>query len=285
MILEFIERAILDPLRRCPETQILLQEHGPNFDRHLLSTVLDQGRRASDSLLTARYYAYCYMLSHHDAMKHVLSIHGDQFRSGILSHNGDLLVVDFGCGPLIAALALGAQSIEVGGAPLDCRYVGIDDNEFVLELASEFASSPVFGAGFEASYKKEWNEHDVPAIIDFARGSKGLVFVFSYFFGQLLSDESIERLARFCKSILTSLKPDHASLIYLNSLHETAGPNWVKFAKHMDVDSSIHSDNYDFRIFLGLNSKPKEFHNTKLRPSLAHSFLNLDWRRYTSSGT
>ncbi len=280
MIVEFIETAVLEPLREFKETQSLLETHGKDFDRHLLSAVLDQGRRESDSMLTARYYAYCYMLSHHDAMKHVLSKNRKLFQKNILDHNGNLLIVDFGCGPLIAGLALGTLTNEVAGAPLDARYAGIDDNEHVLELAKEFEACPVFGENFKATYAKDWNLADVPALVEFGQGAKGLVLVFSYFFGQSRATDKIEKLAEYCQAVLRAVQPEHATLIYLNSVHEDAGPNWIEFAKYMGIPAEDTRDNYDFRIFQGLASKPKEFSNNQLRPSLAYSVLSLDWRQY-----
>ncbi len=280
MIVKFIEEAILKPLRKCEETQKLLERHGKDFDRHLLSVVLDQGRRESDSLLMARYYAYCYVLSHHDAMKHVLSLNRKLFQEGILDHNGKLLIVDFGCGPLIAGLALGTLTNEFSGAPLDARYLGIDDNDYVLELAAEFEACPVFGEKFKTTYAKDWNLADVPAIVEFADGAKGLVFVFSYFFGQSRATDKIKSLAEYCQAVLTKVQPEHATLIYLNSVHEDAGPNWIEFANYMGIPAEDTRDNYDFRIFQRLASKPKEFSNNQLRPSLAHSVVSLDWRQY-----
>src|SRR5947208_2193193 len=107
-LLPCFNQVVLDPLRTNDNVGRLLRELGEEFDRHLLRDVLCQATVRCESILMARYYAYSYMLMHHDALLRVCDLERNRLESSVFAHNGNSLIVDFGCGPLTAGLALGS---------------------------------------------------------------------------------------------------------------------------------------------------------------------------------
>lgn len=134
-------------------------------------------------------------------------------------------VIDLGCGPFTAGLALAAMF----GQSQPFRYYGVDRAESMLTLASKFATSAKQKGAFHED--TSWSFGDDLNSIDFgpSRGELNLV-VASY----LLASPTlnVEDLVVELLEALQRIGPGPAAVLYTNSAHPI--PN-VKYPRFRDL--------------------------------------------------
>ena len=222
---------VLDELRRQAATpgtgtHEIVQYNG-NYDSAILSN-LDSAQGCYDSLDKVLWYCYCYMPQHFDAFQRVIQLeeadaddegYGDTFRKKVFSTNGDLLVIDVGCGPMTTGLALADWHNNRYGVPLKLSYIGIDDSARCREFAERFAHrDDLFAMQHQALFLGSCDECDMEQLKSRVTSNGTLLFVFSYIFGQ----DSCERKhweswAAFMRRAMTACKTKYNIIAYTNS--------------------------------------------------------------------
>jgi hypothetical protein len=181
-----------------------------------------------DTLDKVLWYCYSYMPQHFDALQRVMQLeeedaddksYGDTFRKKVFSTNGDLLVIDVGCGPMTAGLALADWHNNIYGFPLKLSYIGIDDSAHCRRFAERFTQrSEIFDMQHRALFYGNCDECDTELIKTRATTNGTLLFIFSYIFGQGSCErQHLENWAAFMRRAMTACKAKHNIIAYTNS--------------------------------------------------------------------
>lgn len=265
-----LETLVLNFLRQDAETVGLLSQPGIDFDTTLRQR-LERGRAACNTTTMALWYCYTYMLMHLDAYTAMMRHQYPVFEELLIDSGPELLMIDFGCGPLTSPLAM-AEYILQCPCGVILSYIGIDHMIPMLQKAAEFASH-VFRPFWKPTLQPSWDCVELPG----TPKPKKLLFNFSYFFGQRLTKDQIRSCASFVKNVLLSCKVDTAYLIYLNKDGRGYQDNYVYFKQILELTvQTIAPIEYQYRRFRRLRfagySRPE--------PSLHQEIIKLDWRRY-----
>lgn len=185
------------------------------------------------------WYCYCYMPQHFDAFQRVIQMeeedandlqYGDAFRRKVFNTDGDLLVIDVGCGPMTAGLALADWYQGTKHKPLKLSYVGVDDSEHCREFADRFAARndlfamqnlPIFEASCSSININELKKRVTP--------DGTLLFIFSYVFGQdSCKQKHWQDWARFIRQAMTTCNAKHNLFVYTNVLlYDNPDMDWA----------------------------------------------------------
>jgi hypothetical protein len=263
------ESVVLEPLRQDQETSKLLQNE-VDFDT-VLRQKLDRGRAPCNTERMALWYCYTYMLMHLDAYQTVITQQVNFFDELLLDSNNELLMIDFGCGPLTAPLAMADHMKQIPCGVI-LSYIGIDHMETMLQKSSEFASH-VFKPYWTPILVTSWNAVNLANLVK----PKKIIFNFSYFFGQVLTQTQIQECAKLVIAVLLEYKIDDVHLIYLNKDDCGYQPNYHYFKGLMDLPiETINPISYRYRRFRNL--KFSGYGTSGL--TLHYEILKLDWRSY-----
>jgi SAM-dependent methyltransferase len=267
------ESVVLEPLHQDTETLKLLQDEF-EFDKALREEKLDRGCAPCDTERMALWYCYTYMLMHLGAYRTVITQQAGFFDRLLLDSSDELLMIDFGCGPLTAPLAI-AEHIKQIPCGVTLSYIGIDNMEAMLQKASEFASN-VFSPDWTPIFVISWDQVNLANLVK----PKKIVFNFSYFFGQVLMRTQIQECAKLVMDVLLEYKTDDAHLVYLNKDNCGYQYNYHYFKELMNLPIEfITPINYRYRRFRKL-----KFSDIAVSGhTLHHEILKLDWREYQNS--
>ena len=230
----------------------------------------------------AQYYAYTHMLQHYDAMWSVLQLHSGIV--GTLIHNGDIRagIVDLGCGPLTASLALADEYAANIKTLLKADVVGVDHAPGALSLAARFFNCGHLHLESRFLTLPEARAETTREACRFLRDKRTIVFLASYFFGQpSLGDPG--QVAAFCKTILATIEPVEAVLVYLNASTTQASSNCVAFAHELGVARAERRMDYEFRVYRQLRRTPEPSRIATEGEPLTYSVYSLDRIRHATA--
>lgn len=191
------------------------------------------------------WYCYCYMPQHFDAFQRVIQMeeeeiadlqYGDTFRRKVFNTNGDLLVVDVGCGPMTAGLALADWYYGTERKPLKLSYVGVDDSEHCRNFASRFAArDDLFFMQNTPLFETSCSTIKVDELKNRVTSNGTLLFILSYALGQhTCEQEHLEEWALFARQLMTACGAKHNLVVYTNSTwngREDTDNKYKQFAK------------------------------------------------------
>lgn len=274
--------AVIDPLS-CDRTIIAtMKSKGSDFDDYLRTTLLDRGKAAIKTLHMALSYAYTHMLQHYDALWSIFQSEAEQFDEIVFDHGSHLGIVDFGCDPLTAPLAIADELALRNGQRLRARVFGIDKSKAMRYLAACFAGCKHFDGDSKFYWSKTWNSEALERASLALEDVESIVFVFSYFFGQE-NIGKVENIARFCQDLLLRVRPAKAKVLYLNSSLAAHGAKFAEFAEFMKVRPMLKRMNYEFRYYRRLSEFPEPDRLATEGEPLIYCMQGLDWRDYVGT--
>lgn len=247
---------VLDVLRqqartRGTETYNILQSNpgyypdgNPAYDNAIYK-MLNRAHGCYNTFDEVLWYCYCYMPQHFDAFQRVIQMeeedstdfqYGDTFRRKVFNTDGDLLVVDVGCGPMTAGLALADWYLGTERKFLKLSYVGIDDSEHCRNIASQFAArNDLFSMQSPPLFEASCSAIDVGELKKRITTNGTLLFIFSYALGQhTCEQEHLEEWALFARQLMTACGAKHNLVVYTNSTwngREDTDDKYQQFAK------------------------------------------------------
>ena len=184
------------------------------------------------------WYCYCYMPLHFDVFQKVMQleeddageINGDTFRQKVFNTDGNLLVVDVGCGPMTAGLALADWYSHQYKQPLKLSYVGIDDSAHCTNFAANFAARrELFDMPRTASFYKDCNGCNLDELRQCVTNDGTVLFICSYVFGQnSCKVEHVAEWASFVREVMSTCNAKNNLFAYTNiSLYEDPEEDWA----------------------------------------------------------
>src|SRR5262245_3407992 len=265
-----LENLVLKPLRQDSATRRLLTQFPFSFDAEVRKR-LERGLAACSTTTKCLWYCYTYLLMHLDAYSAMIRHHHRLFDELLVDSGPEVLMIDFGCGPLTSPLAMAECNLQCPcGVILSC--LGIDHMEPMLRKAAEFASH-VFSPYWNPTLVRSWERVKLPGTPE----PKKLLFNFSYFFGQALTREQTRSCAAFVRTVLLRYKVDAAYLVYLNKDGRGYQDSYVAFKRFLGLPGGVISPiSYRYRRFRHL----KDAGYSRPEPSLYQEVIKLDWRRY-----
>jgi hypothetical protein len=254
---------VLDELRKQArtsgtKTHNILQSNPGNYPDgnpvydSAIYKMLNRAHGCYNTLDKVLWYCYCYMPQHFDAFQRVMQMeeedtanlqYGDTFRRRVFNTDGDLLVVDFGCGPMTAGLALADWYYSTEHKPLKLSYVGIDDSEHCRNFASQFAArDDLFFMQSPQLFGTSCSSINVDELKNRVTSNGTLLFIFSYALGQhTCEQEHLEEWALFARQLMTACGAKHNLVVYTNSTwngREDTDNKYKQFAKMLYCESS-----------------------------------------------
>lgn len=226
----------------------------PRYDWAILNKIKG-AQGCYNSMSEVLWYSYCHAPLHFDALQTMMQIeendaedteYGDTFRKKVFSADGDLLVVDVGCGPMTAGLALANWYDDAHHKPLKLSYVGIDNSEYCTTLASHFAArSELFDMQHSPLFYEDCSACDLDKLKARLTSNGTLLFMFSYILGQhTCKQEHLEKWALFVRQAMSACNAKHNLFVYINSPHngkEDTNNRYIQFQqllgwKHLPND-------------------------------------------------
>lgn len=113
----------------------LLSTNGGRVGNPELRAACGRGQGPFNSELSVLSYCMSYMYMHHDALVSVIDL---PQHSHMIVQDQPLLIIDFGCGPGTAGIALCNYLRHHQEMPRSIFYVGIDISQHMLMLAQQF---------------------------------------------------------------------------------------------------------------------------------------------------
>ncbi len=170
--------------------------------------------RTEESVLC---YCMTYMHAHFEAAQKVLVPFSD-----IISRNSVVAMLDFGCGPMTAALALAELHIKRFRQALSLKYIGVDISAPMLEMAKAFSEQEHCFNDFDGGYWRflsSINDVTDRRIDNLTQGATHVVVVLSYLLAQEgLSIDDVDALARVVATLKDRTRRDQELwLAYTNA--------------------------------------------------------------------
>jgi hypothetical protein len=279
---ESIKHLVIDPLRLDRQTAELLRTKGDSFDDYVRTIMLERGSSYLENKLMARLYAYTHMLQHYDALWTVLQLKSERVGVSVFDHSGEIGILDVGCGPLTATLSLADEYAARFGTRLSASVVGIDHAQATLDLAKKFFDRGHLSADSTFHGIADFGLDAAKQVGKLMRGKRTLVLVCSYFFGQPAIGD-VDKLAGFCKSVLSSVQPAHSTLIYLNASTTQAASKYIDFTASMGLGRNESRTDYQFRVYRQLRAAPEECRIATVGEPLTYGVFPLDWASYAAA--
>ncbi len=197
----------LTKYREFKEQQPLDDQQYWSFERFIREKILRKAQTPCKTRCLSLLYTYCYMPCHVDANKVVIeSEHECFFDPYIYRKPSNVLMIDVGCGPMTACLALADyQQTEKPDERLRLDYIGFDSEPHMTDIALEFGrrkyQNDLFGSNFRWCYPDGKNTLWVEQVRNPIKQAGTLVFYFSYFWGQEGAVKDIDRWVNRVKKI------------------------------------------------------------------------------------
>ena len=166
-------------------------------------------------------YCMAYMHGHYEAAKIVLEGFADQ-----LDASSRVAMLDVGCGPMTAALALSDLFTKGYGKPVALNYIGIDTSERMLKFAKKFSERDDCFSTSESDYRRFVD--GCGAISDrriskFLKGATHIVVTFNYVLAQSsLNLATVDELAELTVRIAAAAGKTPVWIAYANSTYPTS---------------------------------------------------------------
>jgi hypothetical protein len=208
------------------------------------------GQGPFDTEEAALCYCMGYMHTHFQAAQ--IPLRGVSRR---LAGKSCVAMIDIGCGPMTAALALADLHIKRFGLPLPLNYIGIDIAEPMLELAEEFSErADCFSASPGGYVKLVRRLDDVTdaRVRKWLRDSTHVVIVLSYVLAQnAVGHKDVDGYARLVARICTMASDRGVWLAYTNaaSLYHNKFQYFVGCCRRYGIEfdrTQRTTENHDF---------------------------------------
>ena len=286
--------------------EYLSQYNGKNFDKWVREDLLEKAQIRCDTRCLALLYTYTYLYQHLDANQEVIRRECKSFFDPyIYNKPSNVLMVDVGCGPMTACLALADYHQRQNASNrLNLDYIGFDREASMTDIALEFGRrkhhNDLFGPNFRWCYPTVKSSIWVEQVRGSINGTGTLLFYFSYIFGQpefsAYVDEWVERVKKFS----VTCRVQDTYIVYLNIDLKGSGTGqgaYSDFKNKLRINSNtltvLRSESglsYKFRCprrlvdvvdgrcsSLGLDPIS--------RPHLNYEILRVSWKDYENSGT
>ena len=224
----------------------------------------------------------------------------DFFKPYIYQKPANALVIDVGCGPMTACVALAdLQQSFPAKKRIDLDYVGCDIQPYMTDIALKFADkesqNDLFGENFRGCYPDIKNTDWIEQVDCSVKDGGTLVFYFSYFWGQQGVSEEVGKWVDCVKRISLQARAEDTFIVYLNKDMDGYNGAYIGFKHRLsirpDTLKTLERDqcNYNFRVWRGME---KWLTDDKLPTSwskqsehLHYEILRVDWRHYEDAGT
>lgn len=246
-----------------PETNNIINKDDKYWET--IRKGLQQGQKSCDTPSLALQYCYTYLLTHFDAYQSMLVQEQpiiQQLRHAIFNARRKILMVDFGCGPMTSGLALADYGLRRYGIPPNLVYIGIDNQEYMLQKAHEFSSrQDVFGEEFFSIFMHkgcgdQWEPAEIRTISQYADPGMMLILNFSYLFGQnSVNFQMVQELGQTVRNIIRECGVQNTYSIYLNVSHLPEKYNhFLANLMHAEFrsNSELQKLGYRYRVMRGL---------------------------------
>lgn len=153
----------------------------------------------------------------------------------------NLNFIDYGCGPLTSAIALGDIFIEKTNEKLKVKYFGIDSSDAMIRKAKSFSNISCFSPLSTFNFTKELNGFN---LLDIAKNSEKEscinVINCSYLFASetLNENELLKHLKKMEKST------SEIYLLYQNSTLDIKNKKWESFKNHFESISLYSAERH-----------------------------------------
>lgn len=162
----------------------------------------------------------------------------------------NLIFVDFGCGPITAALSMAFYNLKhhVSGGKTGLRfnYIGLDQSEAMLTFGEEVqkAAGGLFNdqSTFDYLGAEDASKELIPLIEKYRRSSGSTICLnFSYYFASQTID--VGELVKLVKWILTDFADEKICVVFQNADNPYKNGSWEQFKEYTtDVLFSCYGD-------------------------------------------
>ncbi len=216
--------------------------------------LLDNAQVALDTPARMLWYCYHYMPCHFDAISRLLLLDRQTEPRLIFADDSDdsdeYLVLDFGCGPMTAGIALNEFYKAQFGSPLRMNYVGFDTSRLAINIASEFAARDgLFPETCAFAFRSSWDEVSLAECVRSIKPTTRLLMIGSYLFGQdQLGSDDVNRLADFVRSV--SEVATNAVFVYANAPQAERQAKYQVFLERLSLENHLPPvETYKYRAF------------------------------------
>lgn len=302
---------VLKPLREDKEVNERVNEYladyqqnrteFSSFDHYIRMKILGYARTPCETRALALLYSYTYMPMHVDGNIKVIEREYEKFfKPYIYEKPSNVLMVDVGCGPMTACVALAdfQQSLS-DKKRLELDYIGCDLHSYMTNIALKFHANKdrndLFGATFQASYPDIENQEWIEQVDYPVKDGGTLVFYFSYFWVQEGVSEEVGNWVDCVKRISLKVRAEDTFIVYLN--RDLGGSNsaYTEFKRKLnerpDTLEMISSEkcNQKYQSWSGLEEWLTQGILPKARPKkktdLHYEILRINWKHYEDAGT
>ncbi len=215
-------------------------------------------------------YAYYYMEGHAVSLYHVLLNARKKHKISFLNN---LIHVDFGCGPITAAIAMAVYNLKHGGkdkskAGLTFHYIGIDQSDAMLSFGQEVqeAAGRLFNSKSTFEYiNAEDANRELTTAIGKHRGFFGATIClnFSYYFASQTID--VPALVKLIKRILTEFAADKICLVFQNADNPNKNASWYQFKDYTKgVLFPVYADEAENVSYINVSGRRGQYVTIKL---------------------
>jgi len=193
-----------------------------SFDYYIRDQILQRAQTSCTTKTLSLLYSYAYMPCHVDGNKAVIKRERDTFFEPFIYRKPtNVLIIDVGCGPMTACLALADdQQDRNADTRLNLDYVGFDIQPRMTDIALEFGrrknQNDLFGENFRWCYPDGKNTLWIEQVRNSVKQNGTLVFYFSYFWGQEGVENDIAIWVDRVKRIALQAKAHDTFIAYLN---------------------------------------------------------------------
>jgi hypothetical protein len=272
-----------------------------SFDHYIRMKILGYARTPCETHALALLYSYTYMPMHLDGNKKVIEREYQTFfKPYIYQKPSNVLMIDVGCGPMTACMALAdfQQSLPAKKR-LELDYLGCDIHSFMTDIALNFNrkknQNDLFGDHFRGCYPDIKNPHWIEQVDCPVKDGGTLVFYFSYFWEQGGVTEEVGKWVDCVKRISLQARAEDTFLVYLNRDLGDSNSAYTEFKQRIrerpDTLEVISSEkcNHKYQSWSGLEEWLTQGIVPKARPKkrtdLHYEILRVDWKHYEDAGT
>ena len=221
-----------------------IKERSPNYPQNILeydneynrTTVIGYGRANFDEAIIThspqdRTLLYCYynMRKHYFSQLAIFKSFDELFHSELRNNSNKLVLFDWGCGPCTAGIALQSYLNNARNKSM-IEYIGIDISNLMLEKADAFLKSSMFGENFNYTLVKNFSEIEENQLDDILSQTKFCIFNFSYFFGNINSEQG-KMLAELVNQLIEKFPLNKFSILFQNSAIEKRNHSYNVFKR------------------------------------------------------
>jgi hypothetical protein len=217
-----------------------------HYQRH---SILDRGRAdftISSQGLTPeqKVLLYCchYLPMHLASHRYLYDVCQSYSKKHLSLLTDNSILIDFGCGPLTAALSLANYSLQNRHTSLNCHYIGIDRAPAMLTKAEQFSQhSRLFSP--QSQFRFFNDNHNEQAIIATIQNlsihlsNPCLLFNFSYLFASHWLCPSA--MANFVNAILDYFPKNPCFIFFQNPPGLPLNRNWLIFKNRLEFPLSV----------------------------------------------